>query len=145
MANQNEQLIALLKQLDNRLSGLEHTVNEVIVKSLVDSANEYDKSQFSEKLNGMDGYGDTAAKMKTLYGDDYDLGEDLYSQSRDVEDVDSFIVEALQEINDKLNALVGTPEEVAAEAPAETPAEEDDPSLDQVSDEQLAAELAAAE
>lgn len=145
---------ALITQFTERLAALEddnkrlrHTVDDVIIKSLVDSADEYDRETFLEGLNGKEGYGDTAAKMKTLYGDDYDLGMDLYDQSRDVEDKDGFIMEALADINNKLSALIPeAPVETPVETPVEeAPAEVDTSDMDNLSDEQLAAELAAAE
>lgn len=145
---------ALITQFTERLAALEddnkrlrHTVDDVIIKSLVDSADEYDRETFLEGLNGKEGYSDTAAKMKTLYGDDYDLGSDLYDQSKDVEDRDGFIMEALADINNKLSALIPeAPVETPVEAPTEeAPAEVDTSDMDNLSDEQLAAELAAAE
>lgn len=106
-------LQALIDQnsaLTSRIAALEHSVNDVIIKGLTDAANEYeDNERFSEFVDNYSGiYSPFAEDCKTLYGDDYDIAEDLYARSRDAEDEKGFIdseIKALQEKLDKLRAI----------------------------------------
>lgn len=106
-------LQALIDQnsaLTTRVAALEHSVNDVIIKGLTDAANEYeDNERFSEFVDNYSGiYSPFAEDCKTLYGDDYDIAEDLYARSRDAEDEKGFIdseIKALQEKLDKLRAI----------------------------------------
>lgn len=106
-------LQALIDQnsaLTTRIAALEHSVNDVIIKGLTDAANEYeDNERFSEFVDNYSGiYSPFAEDCKTLYGDDYDIAEDLYARSRDAEDEKGFIdseIKALQEKLDKLRAI----------------------------------------
>ena len=106
-------LQALIEQnnaLTSRIAALEYSVNDVIIKGLTDAANEYeDNERFSEFVDNYSGiYSPFAEDCKTLYGDDYDIAEDLYARSREVEDEKGFIdaeIKALQEKLDKLRAI----------------------------------------
>lgn len=119
-------LQALIDQnsaLTTRVAALEHSVNDVIIKGLTDAANEYeDNERFSEFVDNYSGiYSPFAEACKTLYGDDYDIAEDLYARSRDAEDEKGFIdseIKALQEKLDKLRAIKnGTDNGNVAETP----------------------------
>lgn len=106
-------LQALIDQnsaLTSRIAALEHSVNDVIIKGLTDAANEYeDNEKFSEFVDNYGSiYSPFAEDCKTLYGDDYDIAEDLYARSRDAEDEKGFIdaeIKTLQEKLDKLRAI----------------------------------------
>ena len=106
-------LQALIDQnsaLTSRIAALEHSVNDVIIKGLTDAANEYeDNDRFSEFVDNYGSiYSPFVEDCKTLYGDDYDIAEDLYARSRDAEDEKGFIdaeIKALQEKLDKLRAI----------------------------------------
>ena len=84
-----------------------------------------------------------AAPLKTLYGDDYDVYNDLYSTMQNHVNDEGFDEAAyvngqLEDVKGRLAALNGTP------APVEKPDVEEEKE-EEISEEQLAKELADAE
>ena len=103
-------LDAMLEQnkvLSERVVALEHTVNDVIIGGLTSAADEYeDNERFSEFVDtyseAYSPFGDTC---KVLFGDDYDIAEELYAGSRDKENVKAYVEEEIAKLQSKLDAL----------------------------------------
>lgn len=146
-------LISRNKALESRLAALEHTVNDVVVKSLVEANDQYEYDTGLEAFRSAHPeLADIDPKLKALYGDEYDTAKAFYDNRpesyEEGMDENGWVASMLEEINGKLSALMGlqTPptEEVQAEgspAEGETAVEEEVAVPDE---EQLKAELKAA-
>lgn len=100
-------LINQNKSLASRLAAVEHSVNDVIIGGLTSAAEEYeDNERFSEFV---DSYKDTYSPLedacKIIYGDDYDLAEELYAGSKGQGDVKAYIEAEIQALQSKLDSL----------------------------------------
>ena len=113
-----EQLYGVLNDFSERLERLEHSVNDIIIKSLVEANEEFEyqdavagfTNRYAELVGPIEG------KLKTLYGDDFDVYKELYdSMDTSVEgfDEESYVAEQIAIVNEKLNALI---EAIAPEA-----------------------------
>lgn len=149
-------LSEVLKMFDSRIAALEHTVNDVVVKSLVEANDQYEYDQGLEAFRGAHPeLAEMDPKLKALYGEDYDTAKQLYdarpTEYAEGQDEASWVAQELAIVNDKLNALMSVvaPAETATEEPAvveeKTEVKEEDPAEDEISEEQLAEELKAAE
>ncbi len=151
-------LSEVLKMFDSRIAALEHTVNDVVVKSLVEANDQYEYDQGLEAFRGAHPeLAEIDPKLKALYGEDYDTAKQLYdarpSEYAEGQDEASWVANELAIVNDKLNALmeVVSPAAEETKVPAETEEktevkeEEEGPAEDEISEEQLAEELKAAE
>lgn len=143
-----EQLKAALTDLNNRLASLEHTVNDVIIKSLMDASDEYDYQDGLENFRGTysEQLDPTMTKMKALYGEDYDGYKDLYdtmASHRDEEGFDeaAYVAQQVEEVNAKLDALVAAVAPQAQAPATEEVAVEEAPAEEVPSEEQLMEEL----
>ena len=146
-------LISRNKALESRLAALEHTVNDVVVKSLVEANAQYEYDTGLEAFRSAHPeLADLDPKLKALYGDEYDTAKAFYDNRpesyEEGMDENGWVASMLEEINGKLSALMGlqTPVEevsVAEGSPAEgeTVVEEEVTVPDE---EQLKAELKAA-
>lgn len=159
-------LSEVLKMFDSRIKALEHTVNDVVVKSLIEANDQMEYDQGLEAFRGA--YPELAEidpKLKKLYGDDYDTAKELYdarpSEYGEGQDEASWVAQELAIANEKLNALLSVmapaveetkvsevneevpPTEETTEEPKEEPKGE--PEVEEISEEQLAEELKAAE
>lgn len=143
-----EQLKAALCDLNNRLANIEHTVNEVIVKSLMEASDEYDYQDGLEQFRGA--YGEQLSplegKMKALYGEDYDPAKDLYDtmashKGEDGFDEAAYVAQQVEEVNAKLDALVAAVAPQAEVAPAGEVVVEEEAPAEVPSEEQLMEEL----
>lgn len=151
-------LISRNKALESRLAALEHTVNDVVVKSLVEANAQYEYDTGLEAFRGAHPeLADLDPKLKALYGDEYDTAKAFYDNRpesyEEGMDENGWVASMLEEINGKLSALMGlqTPVE---EAPAEeapvaegSPAEGETVVEEEIAvpdEEQLKAELKAA-
>ena len=116
-----EQLYGVLNDFSERLERLEHLVNDIIIQSLVEANEEFEyqdsvagfKNRYAELVGPIEG------KLKTLYGDDFDVYKELYdSMDTSVEgfDEESYVAEQIAIVNEKLNALI---EAVAPEVETE--------------------------
>ena len=116
-----EQLYGVLNDFSERLERLEHSVNDIIIQSLVEANEEFEyqdsvagfKNRYAELVGPIEG------KLKTLYGDDFDVYKELYdSMDTSVEgfDEESYVAEQIAIVNEKLNALI---EAVAPEVETE--------------------------
>lgn len=106
-----EQLYGVLNDFSERLERLEHSVNDIIIQSLVEANEEFEyqdavggfKNRYAELVGPIEG------KLKTLYGDDFDVYKELYdSMDTSVEgfDEESYVSEQIAIVNEKLNALI---------------------------------------
>ena len=116
-----EQLYGVLNDFSERLERLEHSVNDIIIQSLVEANEEFEYqdavSGFTNRYAEM--VGPIEGKLKTLYGDDFDVYKELYdSMDTSVEgfDEESYVAEQIAIVNEKLNALI---EAVAPEVETE--------------------------
>lgn len=100
-------LAAQNKALQDRVAALEHSVNDVIIGGLTAAADEYeDNERFSEFVDTYsEAYSPFGETCKIIYGDDYDLAEELYAGSKDKEDVKTYVEEQVNAIQSKLDAL----------------------------------------
>lgn len=149
-------LSEVLKMFDSRIAALEHTVNDVVVKSLVEANDQYEYDQGLETFRGAHPeLAEVDPKLKALYGEDFDTAKQLYdsrpTEFAEGQDEASWVAQELAIVNDKLNALMSV---VAPAAEAEEPATEETtevkedemvPAEEEISEEQLAEELKAAE
>lgn len=153
----NEQFLAELKEilfaLDERVAALEHTLNDVIIQSWKEAAEEEaqaekERVEAEQRKMALEQFtasypevAELAAPLKTLYGDEYDVYDDLYSTMQNHVNDEGFDEAAyvngqLEDVKGRLSALNG--------APTETPdVEEDEEKEEEISEEQLAKELAA--
>lgn len=153
----DEQFLAELKEilfaLDERVAALEHTLNDVIIQSWKEAAEEEaqaekERVEAEQRKVALEKFtasypevAELAAPLKTLYGDEYDVYDDLYSTMQNHVNDEGFDEAAyvngqLADVKGRLSALNG--------APTETPDVEED-EKEEISEEQLAKELAAAE
>ena len=155
----NEQFLAELKEilfaLDERVAALEHTLNDVIIQSWKEAAEEEaqaekERVEAEQRKMALEKFtasypevAELAAPLKTLYGDEYDVYDDLYSTMQNHVNDEGFDEAAyvngqLEDVKGRLAALNGTP------APVEKPDVEEEKE-EEISEEQLAKELADAE
>lgn len=155
----DEQFLAELKEilfaLDGRVAALEHTLNDVIIQSWKEAAEEEaqaekERVEAEQRKVALEKFtasypevAELAAPLKTLYGDEYDVYDDLYSTMQNHVNDEGFDEAAyvngqLADVKGRLSALNGTP------APVEKPDVEEEKE-EEISEEQLAKELAAAE
>lgn len=154
----DEQFLAELKEilfaLDGRVAALEHTLNDVIIQSWKEAAEEEaqaekERVEAEQRKMALEQFtasypevAELAAPLKTLYGDEYDVYDDLYSTMQNHVNDEGFDEAAyvngqLEDVKGRLTALNGNgaPE-------VEEPMEEE---KEEISEEQLAKELADAE
>ena len=153
----DEQFLAELKEilfaLDERVAALEHTLNDVIIQSWKEAAEEEaqaekERVEAEQRKMALEKFtasypevAELAAPLKTLYGDEYDVYDDLYSTMQSHVNDEGFDEAAyvngqLEDVKGRLSALNGTP------APVEKPDVEEEKE-EEISEEQLARELAA--
>ena len=154
----NEQFLAELKEilfaLDERVAALEHTLNDVIIQSWKEAAEEEaqaekEKVEAEQRKIALEKFtasypevAELAAPLKTLYGDEYDVYDDLYSTMQghvndEGFDEAAYVNGQLEDVKNRLAALNG------GVPVAKKPMEEEDE--EEISEEQLARELADAE
>lgn len=156
----NEQFLAELKEilfaLDGRVAALEHTLNDVIIQSWKEAAEEEaqaekERVEAEQRKMALEQFtasypevAELAAPLKTLYGDEYDVYDDLYSTMQNHVNDEGFDEAAyvngqLEDVKGRLAALNN-----GAPAPVEKPDVEEEKE-EEISEEQLAKELADAE
>ena len=154
----NEQFLAELKEilfaLDGRVASLEHTLNDVIIQSWKEAAEEEaqaekERVEAEQRKMALEQFtasypevAELAAPLKTLYGDEYDVYDDLYSTMQNHVNDEGFDEAAyvngqLEDVKNRLAALNG------GVPVAKKPMEDEDE--EEISEEQLARELAEAE
>ena len=154
----NEQFLAELKEilfaLDERVAALEHTLNDVIIQSWKEAAEEEaqaekERVEAEQRKMALEQFtasypevAELAAPLKTLYGDEYDVYDDLYSTMQNHVNDEGFDEAAyvngqLEDVKNRLAALNG------GVPVAKKPMEDEDE--EEISEEQLARELAEAE
>ena len=154
----NEQFLAELKEilfaLDERVAALEHTLNDVIIQSWKEAAEEEaqaekERVEAEQRKMALEKFtasypevAELAAPLKTLYGDEYDVYDDLYSTMQghvndEGFDEAAYVNGQLEDVKNRLAALNGGVPVV------KKPMEDEDE--EEISEEQLARELAEAE
>ena len=154
----NEQFLAELKEilfaLDERVAALEHTLNDVIIQSWKEAAEEEaqaekERVEAEQRKIALEKFtasypevAELAAPLKTLYGDEYDVYDDLYSTMQghvndEGFDEAAYVNGQLEDVKNRLAALNG------GVPVAKKPMEEEDE--EEISEEQLARELTDAE
>lgn len=124
-----DELKVLLEQLNDRLSALEHTVNDTIIGGWKKADSDYKDAEcykafntsYGEALSGLSPY------FKKLYGDDYDLNKELYDELKSTEgygtegfDEKALMDAKIAELNDKFKDWkLDQPAEQAEAAPEE--------------------------
>lgn len=155
----DEQFLAELKDilftLDSRIASLEHTLNDVIIQSWKEAAEEEaqaekERVEAEQRKLALEQFtaahpevAELADPLRKLYGDEYDVYDDLYSTMQNHVGEEGFDEAAyvngqLEDVKGRLASLGGSAP-VAAEE--ETPAEEEEI----IDEAQLARELAEAE
>lgn len=158
----DEQFLAELKEilftLDGRISALEHTLNDVIIQSWKEAAEEEaqaekERVEAEQRKLALEQFtaahpevAELAAPLKTLYGDEYDVYDDLYSTMQghvndEGFDEAAYVNGQLEDVKGRLAALNGAPAD-EAEKDIDNAEEKVD---EEISEEQLAKELAEAE
>lgn len=141
-------LSEVLKMFDDRIKAIEHTVNDVLVKSLLEADEQY---EYDAGLNEFKGrhpeFADMDKKMSALQ-EGYDTGKILYDarpeEYPDGQDEDGWVAASLAAANEKLDALLKNLTG-KGEKPVEEEVEtEETVEPEEISDEQLADELKAA-
>lgn len=155
----NEQFLAELKEilfaLDERVAALEHTLNDVIIQSWKEAAEEEaqaekERVEAEQRKMALEQFtasypevAELAAPLKTLYGDEYDVYDDLYSTMQghvndEGFDEAAYVNGQLEDVKNRLAALNGG-------VPVAKKPMEDEDEYEEISEEQLARELAEAE
>lgn len=158
----DEQFLAELKEilftLDGRISALEHTLNDVIIQSWKEAAEEEaqaekERVEAEQRKLALEQFtaahpevAELAGPLKTLYGDEYDVYDDLYSTMQghvndEGFDEAAYVNGQLEDVKGRLAALNGAP---AADAEKDIDDAEEKVN-EEISEEQLAKELAEAE
>lgn len=130
-----------LVALESRLAALEHSVNNVILQSLRDAADEYADEENYNAFTAT--YGDSIGKysdsMKVLCGDDFDLCKELYSALKEAEgygtegfDEKALMDSKLKDIEDKLSKLKEPVEEKKVEVKKDGDEEDNEPSEEEI-------------
>lgn len=157
----NEQFLAELKEilfaLDGRVAALEHTLNDVIIQSWKEAAEEEaqaekERVEAEQRKMALEQFtasypevAELAAPLKTLYGDEYDVYDDLYSTMQNHVNDEGFDEAAyvngqLEDVKGRLAALNN-----GAPAPDTEGDMDEEEKEEEISEEQLAKELADAE
>lgn len=156
----NEQFLAELKEilfaLDGRVAALEHTLNDVIIQSWKEAAEEEaqaekERVEAEQRKMALEKFtasypevAELAAPLKTLYGDDYDVYDDLYSTMQNHVNDEGFDEAAY--VNGQLADVKGRLSALNNGAPtSEVEDDEEEEKEEEISEEQLAKELADAE
>lgn len=150
----NEQFLEELRQilisLDQRTAKLEHTLNDVIIQSWREAAEEelaaeQEARQAAERKAAIDAFtakypqvSELSGPLKALYGDDYDVYGDLYDSMQghlgdEGFDEGSYVNGQIEDVRGRLGSIAD-----GSYAESEAPVEE------VVDEAQLARELAAA-
>ena len=144
-----EDLGNVLHQLDDRITSLEHSVNDIIIGSLKEASDEYEYNDGLEAFkNNYGGIGDLEAQLKALHGDDYDVYKAFYDSARKHSsdpgyDEGNFVQATINELKNRFSAMneASQPVVIVEETKEE---EEGDDSAEFPSEEELAKELAEA-
>lgn len=138
----NEELVALIEQLSERVSALEHTVNDTIIGGWKKADEEYKDQEAYEAFSGK--YGPELDGLKPyftkLYGEEFDFPRSLYDELKkadgygtDTFDEDGLMKAKLDELHSKFDGWDLVKDAVEKEAEActdDTEVEEKDTKSD---------------
>ena len=146
MALDEQKLYVLLRQFEDRINALEHSVNDTLISGLKEAANTYIDNEnygiFGEKYGAA--IDEVAPDLAIINGEDFDARRSLYDKIKGMDgygtddfDEEAVVMATIDELKDKLNAIRGVKNEepVKDEVVAETE------SVELPNDEQLMAEL----
>ena len=146
MALDEQKLYVLLRQFEDRINALEHSVNDTLISGLREAANQY----IDNEAYGIfcDKYGtaiDTVSPdLAIINGEDFDARRSLYDKIKGMEgygtddfDEEEVVKATIDELKNKLNAIRG----VKNEEPVKEETLADDESVELPNEEQLMAEL----
>ena len=145
MALDEQKLYVLLRQFEDRINALEHSVNDTLLGGLREAANAYVDEEnygiFGEKYGAA--IDEVAPDLAIINGEDFDARRSLYDKIKGMEgygsddfDEEAVVMATIDELKNKLNAIRGVKNEVPVKD--EIVAEE---SVEVPSEEQLMAEL----
>lgn len=146
MALDEQKLYVLLRQFEDRINALEHSVNDTLLGGLREAANQYIDQEsygiFSEKYGSA--IDSVAPDLAIINGEDFDARRSLYDKIKGIEgygsddfDEEAVVMATIDELKNKLNAIRGVKNEEPVKE--ETLAEKE--SVEVPSEEQLMAEL----
>lgn len=102
----------VLTIIDTRLTSIEHTVNDVIIKSLLDADDEFIDNECFEKFSGAYDFDSIEPGLKILYGDDFDVKREFYNKIKSMDgygtdgfDEVSSVNAKIQDFKDRLQKL----------------------------------------
>lgn len=141
-----QKLYVLLRQFEDRINALEHSVNDTLISGLREAANAYVDQEnygiFGEKYGAA--IDEVAPDLAIINGEDFDARRSLYDKIKGMEgygtddfDEEEVVKATIDELKNKLNAIRGVKNEepVKEETLAETE------SVELPNEEQLMAEL----
>ncbi len=132
-------LMQEVKKQNERLASLEHTVNDVVVASLVEANDQYEYDTGLEAFRGAHPeLADLDPRLKGLYGDEYDTAKAFYDARPESyaegQDEASWVADMLKEVIARLDAAAGKPEAPVVE---ETKVVSEEEAPQEMSDEEL--------
>ena len=141
-----QKLYVLLRQFEDRINALEHSVNDTLISGLKEAANTYIDNEnygiFGDKYGAA--IDEISPDLKIINGEDFDARRSLYDKIKGMEgygsddfDEEAVVKATIDELKNKLNAIRGVKDEVPVKE--ETLAETE--SVELPNDEQLMAEL----
>ena len=141
-----QKLYVLLRQFEDRINALEHSVNDTLISGLKEAANKYIDDEnygvFGEKYGAA--IDEVARDLAIINGEDFDARRSLYDKIKGMDgygtddfDEEAVVKATIDELKNKLNAIRGVKNEV----PVEDVEVAEEESVEVPSEEQLMAEL----
>ena len=134
-----KKLKEVLTIIDTRLQSLEHTVNDVIIKSLLEADDEFtDNERFNTFCSTYD-FSGIEPGMKILYGDDFDCRREFYNRLKEMSGYGTDEFDEAAEVNSRIAELKERLAKLGYKAEVSVETEDEDK---ETLEEQLAAEFA---
>lgn len=134
-----KKLKEVLTIIDTRLQSLEHTVNDVIIKSLLDADDEFTDNERFETFCSTYDFSGIEPAMKVLYGDDFDCRREFYNRLKEMSGYGTDEFDEAGEVNSRIAELKERLAKLGYKAEVSVEAEDTDENN---LEEQLAAEFA---
>lgn len=134
-----KKLKEVLTIIDTRLQSLEHTVNDVIIKSLLDADDEFTDNERFETFSSTYDFSGIEPGMKVLYGDDFDCRREFYNRLKEMSGYGTDEFDEAGEVNSRIADLKERLAKLGYKAEVSIEAEDTDENN---LEEQLAAEFA---
>lgn len=133
-----KKLKEVLTIIDTRLQSLEHTVNDVIIKSLLDADDEFTDNERFETFSSTYDFSGIEPGMKVLYGDDFDCRREFYNRLKEMSGYGTDEFDEAGEVNSRIADLKERLAKLGYKAEVTVEAEDEGANLE----EQLAEEFA---